>query len=336
MRNFKIFLSAFAVGLFVGCCKAEADSPLGPDPVGAEDSRLPASLEVSCDSPFSVLDCFVYDASGDLEFSTCASVPAARSAVTSRVPARASAPPFAKASAKASPRAFALPSAKASARALAPPSAPSRAVLALSRVPLKSTAKTRRLTLPLELTPGDKTIAVIADSPLEFNPAALTRLETLESLTYSELQDNPLSPVCCGILETNFTPDSPDLSLTLRRALSRIEVGEISNPTGDVMLRPVLRLEDRAAYCEVFRTSGFNPTEFSSDTSGLHGRVWEEIPDIGPAGVYAGISLWCYPNASVDRPTRLVLEWGPANLRRTRSVELSVPECDSQLLARIL
>lgn len=169
-----------------------------------------------------------------------------------------------------------------------------------------------------ELSPGDKRVIAIANSPYEFNLEAAARYSAMEEFTVFLRDDNPSRPLLAGA--TQFNSAEPYAAVEMSSHLCRIDIGEIGGAASTLEdLRFIL--SDYAVCAEPLRASGFYPEEFSSDTAGLKGIVWESRETLEP-GDFCGTSLYCYPNESDAKPTTLSLEYRENGIRRTASKSL--------------
>ena len=138
------------------------------------------------------------------------------------------------------------------------------------------------------------TAVAIANSPLDFNPAATERYDSMELLTYAFADDDPERPVMSGIC--NIEPGSP-CTIDLSPLMARVTLAEISNTMkGYVRLEdPRIRLENLNSDAEIMRVAGFRPSETIASGSEL------KLPyDIGIFKQNPMSTLYCYPNDSPE------------------------------------
>ena len=158
--------------------------------------------------------------------------------------------------------------------------------------------------------PGmERIVVAIANSPLDFNEQALGRFDSIELLSYSFSDDNPLRPLMSG--QATVGADG-QVTLTLTPLMARVKLGEISNTIKNyVRLEdPGIHLENMNASAEIMRSWGFHPSETLPDPP-VAMLPW----DIGVFTQTPGTELFCYPNDSQDSDigtpaTVLVLECG--------------------------
>ncbi|MCQ2153505.1 MAG: hypothetical protein MJY44_02885 [Bacteroidales bacterium] len=181
-----------------------------------------------------------------------------------------------------------------------------------------SGAPTTSLEAVLEVREGTKRIYTVANSPYDFNAAAIKNAEAVESLTYDFADDRPEAPISTGYALIDCQTDTT-LTIRLQKIMCTIEIGHISNSLGDRILSPVIRLEDAARSAEAFRQTGFHPGEYITDSILLKERMTIGLEEINTAGTYVGKRLYCYPNESSSRPTRIVFEYGPPLYRRSKT-----------------
>lgn len=151
----------------------------------------------------------------------------------------------------------------------------------------------RKATAPVD-TPGDKTVAVIANFPFLFKPESVGTLDNLETLSLDFISDSPDWPVMTG--EMSFSPDCTGVCVRIQPVMSEIVLESVTN-----LMDGYRRLEDPYAFlsvtnpsAELFRTVGFCISEASQDSL----RVF--LPcDIGLFTQYPSTRLYCYPN---DQP----------------------------------
>ena len=161
------------------------------------------------------------------------------------------------------------------------------------RLPYRgSTGKTGTDTLVL--TPGGKVAVAAANLGKRPDASKLESYETLELMTIDYEDDNPERPVMSGM--TVFTAGEK-CEIELRPLLCTIILSEVSNN-----LSGYTRLEDPRCYlesacksAELFRETGFRPSEFIGKTP--------EVPlpcDVGLLTQYPDSHLYCYPNDSQE------------------------------------
>ena len=151
------------------------------------------------------------------------------------------------------------------------------------------------------------TAVAIANSPMDFNPAATERYDSMELLTYSFSDDSPGCPVMSGTC--NIEPGSP-CTIDLSPLMARVTLAEITNTMkGYVRLEdPRIRLENLNSGAEILRFAGFRPAETIETGEELR------LPyDIGIFKQNPMSTLYCYPNDSPEStigtpPTVFVLE----------------------------
>lgn len=176
-------------------------------------------------------------------------------------------------------------------------------------------------TVMIRSAPGDKIVALVSDSPLRINTAAVTSYDVLEQLKYSFCDDNPSRPLRTA--QAEFEAGS-GISLQLKPLMCRVVIVSVIN---DMSLYKVL--ECPRAYlslinpeAEAFRQDGFSVTSQSTDTL----KVF--LPcDIGMFPQYPATELFCYPNdagESFSNPSTVLTLEGEVEGKR-RSMTLPLP-----------
>ena len=138
------------------------------------------------------------------------------------------------------------------------------------------------------------TVVAIANSPVDFNTAALERYDSIELLTYRFEDDSPQAPLMSGQGDAGA---NGSVVITLTPMLSRIVLGEVSNELKNyVRLEdPRISLESMNASAELLRTSGFHPSETVPEPP------VRRLPyDIGVLPQRPGTELFCFPNDSQE------------------------------------
>ena len=147
-----------------------------------------------------------------------------------------------------------------------------------------------RDSLTLFSTPGDKILYAVADSPFRFNLAAFPGADAIEGAVFRFEHDRPSRPILSGSSE--FAAGGETV-LALTPLMCRIVLESVTNGMDGYK-----RLEDPRAFlsqvnaeAELFRVSGFSPSEQQPDT------LRTLLPcDIGLFTQYPGTVLYCYPN----------------------------------------
>lgn len=138
------------------------------------------------------------------------------------------------------------------------------------------------------------TAVAIANSPMDFNPAATERYDSMELLWYSFEDDAPECPVMSGTC--NIEPGNPCI-IDLSPLMARVTLAEISNTMkGYIRLEePRIRLENLNSGAEIMRFEGFRPSETIETGQEL------KLPcDIGIFKQNPMATLYCYPNDSPE------------------------------------
>ena len=150
--------------------------------------------------------------------------------------------------------------------------------------------------LTLMTTAGEKRAVCIANSPRDFNLAALGRFDAMQQLAYSFADDNPQRPVMGAWCETA----SNSGTLSLKPLLCRVVLARVANTMDgyELLESPRVRLCDIPDTAEILREQEFRPSEL------INTGTWTELGrDIGYFPQEPRISLWCYPN---DTPENIL------------------------------
>lgn len=146
----------------------------------------------------------------------------------------------------------------------------------------------------LGLTPGGKVAVAAANLGKRPDTSKLESYETLELMTIDYEDEDPERPVMSGM--TVFTAGEK-CEIELRPLLCTIILSEVSNNmSGYTRLEnPRCYLEGACKSAELFRETGFRPSEFIGKTP--------EVPlpcDVGLLTQYPDSHLYCYPNDSQE------------------------------------
>lgn len=146
----------------------------------------------------------------------------------------------------------------------------------------------------LALSPGGKVAVAAANLGKRPDTSKLESYETLELMTIDYEDEDPERPVMSGM--TVFTAGEK-CEIELRPLLCTIILSEVSNNmSGYTRLEnPRCYLEGACKSAELFRETGFRPSEFIGKTP--------EVPlpcDVGLLTQYPDSHLYCYPNDSQE------------------------------------
>ena len=170
---------------------------------------------------------------------------------------------------------------------------------------------------------GDRIVAAVANSPAEFNIAALRSFDSIELLSMDYRIEDPAAPVMSGTLAS--AGNEPELTLT--PLLCPIVLASVENCLDTLAEDVSVSLRQVNSKAEVFRSDGFRPVEtVDAPEEAVHPKMMKaRLPcDVGCYAQYPGITLYAYPNdceAVLGIPqTELVLDYSLNGTRRSMVV----------------
>ena len=149
------------------------------------------------------------------------------------------------------------------------------------------------LVLEVKLAKGEKTVAVVANSPRRFKTASMSRYSALAQLSYEFKEDDPDAPIMSGtarILEE-------ETEIRLEKMLCEVVLSSIGNTMDDYVLleSPRIRLRGINARVSFFSEEEYLPSET------IDKGEWVSLPyDIGYYPQEPGTRLLCYPNETPE------------------------------------
>lgn len=135
----------------------------------------------------------------------------------------------------------------------------------------------------------DLYVVGVANSPFDFNLAALSKYDSMALLSYDFADDDPEFPIMAAACTTSLRCGS----LVLAPLLCKVMLSSISSTLDDYDLLEAskIRLHEINNSAAVLCRSGFRPSETIED------GVWAALPfDVGLYTQDPGITLYCYPN----------------------------------------
>lgn len=165
----------------------------------------------------------------------------------------------------------------------------------------------------LDLTPGEKQIVAIVNSPYTFTEPATAKIESLEQIRFKFKDDSPEHPAMSGSAGCIVGEDTY-IIIDVTPLLCSIELTEVNNNLTSYRLleNPRIRLTGINPEAEIMRASGFRPSG-----SGCDGEPAALPCDVGFYSQYPGTTLYCYPDET------------PENMIGTDRTEL-IFECEIQ------
>ncbi len=167
---------------------------------------------------------------------------------------------------------------------------------------------------------GDRIVAVVANSPAEFNLEALSSFDSAELLTMYYRDEDPAAPLMSGTAESS----EDEVRVKLTPLLCPVLLVSVENCLDSLVENATVTLRQVNAKAEIFRSDGFRPVEtvdFPGETA-HPAMMTAQLPcDVGLFIQYPELTLYAYPNdckAALGIPqTELVLDYSVNGDERT-------------------
>ena len=169
---------------------------------------------------------------------------------------------------------------------------------------------------------GDKTAVVIANSPWTFDDKALSSFDSMEILPFHYCDEGTVRRMMSGSLSCR-AGDTVEVAASSYMCSVSLRSVEHSFSSYKRLEDPIVRLENVSSGAEALRRDSFQPSQTTSDTTGMRGLMWDTLPsDVGMYPQYPDITLMCYPNESSVSRSRIVVEGVVDGKRRSFVADL--------------